>query len=224
VAHDLSSLVSRLSLSRVGAGGLGLLGIGLTALVTAPTAAAADLGNVTYFCSGSGTVSSSSMAGHVGERFTITPDPSGGDCPLTSSTPGIVTWSVTNGGSTTPDKGAVWNSGHATVTLASIGATTFSIGYEWVPQQLELAITVLAGTGPGTDSEAGREPADVIQQVGMPTPGGCDAVASSDLNWAGVAGGGWAASWAEWPHGGRGGEVCSRTLHYDVGASSWTVL
>jgi len=81
VAHDLSSLVSRLSLSRVGAGGLGLLGIGLTALVTAPTAAAADLGNVTYFCSGSGTVSSSSMAGHVGDTFTITPDPTGGDCP-----------------------------------------------------------------------------------------------------------------------------------------------
>jgi hypothetical protein len=51
------------------------------ALVTAPTAAAADLGNVTYFCSGSGTVSSSSMAGHVGDTFTITPDPTGGDCP-----------------------------------------------------------------------------------------------------------------------------------------------
>lgn len=204
-------------LARTAVVGGGALGIGLAALAAAPAASAADLGNVTYFCSGDGTVNTSSMSGYVGDTFTITPDPTGSDCPLTSSTPGIVTWSVTNGGTTTPDEGAVWNIGHATVTFASAGTTTFSIGYQWVPQQLEISVTVLAAA----DAGAGSPPADVIQEFGLPDAGTCDGAAAANLDWAGVARGGWTVSWGEWMHGGTGGAVCSRTLHYDAGAGGW---
>ncbi len=196
------------------------VGISLTTLSAAPAASAADLGNVTYFCAGEGTVATSSMSGYVGDTFTITPDPTGSDCPLTSSTPGVVTWLVTNDGTTTPDEGAVWNVGHAIVTFANVGTTTFSIGIQWVPQQLEISVTVLAS--PGTGGPGGDAPADVVQEFGLPAAGTCDAAAGPELDWAGVGRGGWSISWSQWPHGGTGGAVCSRTLHYDAGIGAWT--
>lgn len=68
--------------------------------------------------------------------------------------------------------------------------------------------------------EEGTPIPDVIQQVGLPGSGSCDAVDDEALNWAGVKGGGWEKSWAEWVDNGQGGAVCTRTLHYDDG---WTV-
>lgn len=67
-----------------------------------------------------------------------------------------------------------------------------------------------------------QAPPDVMQQVPRPTDG-CDAVSRADLNWAGVGGGGWGSSWAQWPNEGRGGDVCVRVLTYLSGQGRWSV-
>lgn len=57
-------------------------------------------------------------------------------------------------------------------------------------------------------------PAPLVQQFGRPTSGTCNAAAPKDLDWAGVASGGWGESWAWWMNGGKGGAVCNRVLAY----------
>jgi hypothetical protein len=68
-----------------------------------------------------------------------------------------------------------------------------------------------------------NSPAPVMQEFGKPASGTCDATQPSGLNWAGVASGGWANSWAQWMNGGTGGFVCSRTLVYSTTQSKWVV-
>lgn len=88
------------------------------------------------------------------------------------------------------------------------------------------AVTTIAsytpgGGGSGTSSgSAVSTPAPTIQQVGMPS-GGCSAVVDANLNWAGVASGGWGQSWAQWANGGNGGPVCTRTLNYSTAVDRW---
>lgn len=65
---------------------------------------------------------------------------------------------------------------------------------------------------------------DVVQQVGLPASGSCADVVDDAMNWAGVASGGWARSWAQWVHDGRGGDVCTRTLTYSDAMEHWMVL
>ena len=79
------------------------------------------------------------------------------------------------------------------------------------------------GGGGGGGAESSSAPAPIVQQFGMPASGTCDAAASAELNWAGVASGGWSISWAEWMNGGRGGVVCTRTLSYDTRTAAWAV-
>ena len=62
-----------------------------------------------------------------------------------------------------------------------------------------------------------------MQEFGLPAAGTCDAAASKDLNWAGVASGGWSVSWGQWMNGGKGGVVCTRTLIYSTTQAKWTV-
>jgi len=66
-------------------------------------------------------------------------------------------------------------------------------------------------------------PADVMQQVGIPESGTCAGISRDDLNWAGVASGGWALSWARWRNDGQGGAVCTRTLYFDGDRERWAV-
>jgi hypothetical protein len=87
-------------------------------------------------------------------------------------------------------------------------------------------ITVLNAPEPPPDvvpSTATQGPAPLIQQFGKPDVGSCEDVASPDLNWAGVASGGWSESWAQWMHDGNGGAVCTRTLEFHRGYSRWMV-
>ena len=72
-----------------------------------------------------------------------------------------------------------------------------------------LAVVEAAPAAPG--------PADITQQVES-TAAGCSAIERPDLNWSGVASGGWGGSWAAWANGGRGGAVCTRTLTHANGA------
>ena len=77
--------------------------------------------------------------------------------------------------------------------------------------------------GSGTAAAEGSSaPADVIQQVGMPASG-CASIDMPLLNWAGVASGGWGASWAEWANRGQGGAVCTRTLSYSTSSGTWVI-
>ena len=60
-------------------------------------------------------------------------------------------------------------------------------------------------------------PSALLQQVGLPLSGSCNDVDDHDLAWGTGLTGGWGPSWAQWPHGGRGGEVCSRMLEWSSG-------
>lgn len=72
------------------------------------------------------------------------------------------------------------------------------------------------------NEDPAQAPPDVMQQVARPAEG-CEFVERSDLNWAGVPGGGWGSSWAQWPNEGRGGDVCVRVLTYLSGQGRWGV-
>ena len=63
----------------------------------------------------------------------------------------------------------------------------------------------------------------IVQQFAKPTIGTCLAAAPTSLNWSGVSSGGWGESWAQWPNGGAGGPVCTRTLTYSAAQSAWVV-
>ena len=65
--------------------------------------------------------------------------------------------------------------------------------------------------------------ADVGQAVGLPASGTCADVDDADLNWSGVASGGWTAGWGTWLNDGAGGEACLRTLVYDENSDTWSV-
>jgi hypothetical protein len=64
-------------------------------------------------------------------------------------------------------------------------------------------------------------PADVMEQVGVPSTGLCTDVVAPTLNWAGVTSGGWSKSWAAWISAPLGNVVCTRTLYYDNSAQIW---
>jgi hypothetical protein len=64
---------------------------------------------------------------------------------------------------------------------------------------------------------------DVVQQVGLPVTGTCDAIADTSLNWGGAPSGGWTKSYAMWPRDGKGGWVCTRTLTYVPSTGMWVV-
>jgi hypothetical protein len=59
-----------------------------------------------------------------------------------------------------------------------------------------------------------------LQQVPMPEAGTCDELPDEHLSWGTGLTGGWAASWAQWPNGREGGQVCSRVLEWRPG-SGW---
>lgn len=85
-----------------------------------------------------------------------------------------------------------------------------------------VVITTLDIAAPSS-SAARVLPADVIQQVGAPGSNTCESVSRSDLDWAGVASGGWGLTWAKWVNGGLGGAVCARTLYYDGSLDLWGI-
>ena len=74
----------------------------------------------------------------------------------------------------------------------------------------------------GSDATS-TPPPDVLQQVGLPAGGQCSAIVDPTLNWAGVASGGWTASWAQWAVASTGGWVCTRTLHYSLAHAKYVV-
>jgi len=89
--------------------------------------------------------------------------------------------------------------------------------------QVSGGFTVTYSATPGGASSSGVGPAPHIQQFGVPESGICDEAASEDLNWSGVASGGWGESWSQWINEGDGGAVCTRMLVYNTSTSAWEV-
>jgi len=83
-----------------------------------------------------------------------------------------------------------------------------------------LSIFTLANRSGDDPSQA---PQPILQQVGLMPGQRCSDVDESELNWAGVTGGGWNQSWAEWAVPVTGGPVCVRKLFYDSPRSRWAV-
>jgi hypothetical protein len=84
-------------------------------------------------------------------------------------------------------------------------------------------ITVVAGTPLPTPSPGAPPPPDMIQEVGMPASGSCDAVNDTGMDFGTKLTGGWKQSWSEWPNDGKGGLVCGRALHYSLALHQWVL-
>jgi hypothetical protein len=82
-------------------------------------------------------------------------------------------------------------------------------------------ISLSASGASGSANESESSPSPIVQGVAAGSSPECTRLSRPDLNWAGVASGGWAYSWGEWANSGRGGFVCVRTLVFRNGA--WAV-
>ena len=117
------------------------------------------------------------------------------------------------------------------VGLGNLGTTptTLAAGtYRIVLQYNALGVTgdvFTIGSSGGTSSDSSTStstlPAPIVQQFTKPVTGTCVDAAPTSLNWSGVSSGGWGESWAQWPNGGNGGPVCTRTLTYSTSLSTW---
>ena len=87
-----------------------------------------------------------------------------------------------------------------------------------------LALTAIPLAGLAlTAVPASADPADMIEQVGVPVSGNCSDVTDVTLNRAGVASGGWGKSWAVWIAPTAGAPVCTRTLWFNNSTQRWAV-
>lgn len=118
-------------------------------------------------------------------------------------------------------------------SVATSAATTFR-GDESLditvlgPGSITVATSIMPPTEPTltivVPTEPGPGPADILQQVPVPSSGSCVDVADDAFRYGTSVAGGWTQSWAMWIREGRGGDVCTRTLHYDVSHRGWLVL
>jgi hypothetical protein len=170
----------------------------------------------------------------VGETLTINMD---GTCDrITIGAPFKGKATVTVGGVTTEyevdDRTALINVAVPTLivyTATQVGEARLQVFRAFPSYAGQIwRITVVAAPDPDPTLNAGPSVtaqglAPLIQQFGKSDVGSCDDAASDELNWAGVASGGWSESWAQWMNDGRGGAVCTRTLIYQQDHSRWAV-
>lgn len=112
--------------------------------------------------------------------------------------------------------------GNSQATALGSGGNARSSGFAGVD-----GVVIVRVVGSPDDDPLPTEPARgevrIIQQFGRANGEPCNAQAPDDLNWFGVAGGGWGESWAHWPNNGLGGDVCTRTLVYNNAQGRWTL-
>lgn len=216
-----SGLVSITFKALTGVGSLVLAATGLIA-----TAAPAQAATVSINCSSSGTASATGS--------TITVNFTGcTDFKWVWGSAGTASMAfVFDPGSYTSAPGP--GLGPASLSVFASGATSFTATISGSPRIARFTLTDGSGNsqvvtlspepaGGGSSSSAGDSPSPVLQQFGRPAIGTCQAGASKELNWAGVADGGWGETWAEWMNNGKGGAVCSRTLLFSPSQSMWIV-
>ena len=183
------------------------------------------------------TSSTESLTLFVGETLTI--NTIGGDCAAVARfsiggfDPGGGTGDVEYSNTATPSQRVMYSGGTPFIAPdSSVVYTATVVGgarlhlLNLTPFDLNWDITVVAAPEPTPDvdpSVTAQVPASLIQQFGKPDVGSCEDAAWPEMNWAGVASGGWSESWAQWMHDGNGGVVCTRTLEYHQGHSRWMV-
>lgn len=208
--------------SRIGAASVAVLATALALVGHAAPAAAVSSATVVISSGFAVTPSTVSLA--AGDTLTIQNDSFSGLSVVNGTGQIQSQMSSTNcasAGASSPAASCPLTSGPS-ATSFNVMATGTVLIYRYAPGATVIAtVTIGSGGGGGTSSgSAVSAPPPIIQQVGMPS-GGCSAVVDADLNWAGVAAGGWGQSWAQWANGGNGGPVCTRTLSYSVAADRW---
>lgn len=70
-------------------------------------------------------------------------------------------------------------------------------------------------------SNPGDTPPDFLQQFAIAADDSCDSVPEAIDVFAVPRAGGWSKSWAQWPNGGSGGFICTRTVGYQPSIQGW---
>jgi len=191
---------------------------GCAVAVASPAGAAASPSTITLTCTGNNpyslTLSGTSVSLSSGDTFT-----------LTNSSGTTMNVTLPSGSTFASGASPLLDNTSATITTTASGSIFIEgagaqAGGNCTFSSRQLGLSVAGASGGSSNSIA---PAPVTQQFGKPASGTCDATQPSGLNWAGVASGGWANSWAQWMNGGTGGFVCSRTLVYSTTQSKWVV-
>jgi hypothetical protein len=197
----------------------------VSALALAPSAGAATYTG-TFDCL---TRPGTTFTAAAGDTINFTSLTNCGNLMVTASKFSSATAS-TGGGSVTPNTSSgttYWQRPGPTIisfsiTIASGVTGSFTIsGSDADSAPPQVVATISIGSGGGGGSASSSTPAPITQQFGKPASGTCDAAQPSGLDWAGVASGGWANSWAQWMNSGNGGFVCTRTLVYSTTQSKW---
>ena len=157
------------------------------------------------------------VSGGLANTGTVTFGPNGTETPVTStsSPPVQEGWRVNIGD-------------EIIFTATSVGGLQINVwpmsgatGSQSNRQSYRLNVSSGGGGASSSGSTAASLPAPIVQQFARPVSGTCLAAAPTSLNWSGVSSGGWGESWAQWPNGGAGGPVCTRTLTYSASQSAW---
>ena len=180
-----------------------------------PARAAASPSNLNVDCTnGLAGAYDQTFTGAVGDTFTLT-NTNGGFACVVDSFAGVVTASGLNGA----DEFQV-----SPVTFTIVASGQFRVKYNAGRVNVStITVVALAAPVPAPAPAQDSSPAPLIQQFGKPSTGTCEETASEDLNWSGVASGGWGLSWAPWVNDGGGGSVCTRTLVYSNALAKWTI-
>lgn len=109
------------------------------------------------------------------------------------------------------------NPGNELLTI-NTGSTWATYSFSASPM-ITLLIPSLDVNGGSTSSA----PADLLQQIAVPSSGTCADVQDESLRWGTGLSGGWQLTWAQWMNAGKGGAVCTRTLVYGTALGRWVV-
>jgi hypothetical protein len=190
--------------------------------ILASPAYAALVGLITYSNSGA---TPTALAGVAGDTFRLENDLPSGSIVLVNAS-GSFNF-VSSSCAIASGSCALTSGSTKTFTVAGEGSGRI---YAWTGTAAGALLATIyinaSGTDTGgdtTESASSSAPGPVMQEFGVPASGNCDAAAPITLNWAGVDGGGWSKSWAQWMNGGSGGAVCTRTLVYSTAQSKWIV-
>jgi len=191
--------------------------VAAAAIASAGPAHAADVGTVVV---SGGSASPAALSGVAGDTFTI--ENQNGSIILLDGTGSFR--KNTTSCSTPQSPCSMFNNTPSTFTVVGEGSALL---YVWDGTSLGALIATIfinsSGSDPNSSAVSLGTPAPIIQQFGKPRTGTCDAAAPQDLNWSGVASGGWGETWGEWMNDGKGGAVCSRTLVYSTNQARWII-
>ena len=191
---------------------MGSAGIAGAPVANAAAASPAAFNDISMFCNSY----LATVTGAVGDTFTVQFPNMGVTC--------FTKTIVGNAGVATPATGTISTTAAVTFTIIGSGSFTLTATQPMpIIQTITIVATGAAGAGAVAAAVASPPVPDKMQAVARPTAGCATLVSDASMNWAGIAGTGWGASWAQWMNNGVGGDVCVRMLGYNMNTSSWFV-